>query len=761
MRRGRWLILAAILSIVGFVGVTYLNRMRTLKQETPVPPAPLDLSLESRADNWCYTQTDGGRPKVKVCAAAFKQIKQPPSMDLTGVSLWLYHEDGSQYDLVKSEKAQFDIANKTLYSDGDVEITLGMDAAGSPAHGRLIGIHTSGVRFASDTGVATTDRPTTFEFEQGGGSATGADYNPNTRELHLHSHVVLDWRGKSPQSKPMHIEAGEAFYRERQQKIALQPWSKLTRGSLSLEGGTSLVSLDNGNIQHADVQAGRGVQDEPGRKVEFGAGQLALDFGDSMLIRQIEGRENARLVSTSSTVRTTITANKLDLGFIIAQGESTLSTSNASGNSVAESVPLNQPASRTPETRVLRSDAIQLKMRPGGKEIASVETAGPGTLDFLPNRPGQPKRNLKGDRIWIDYGADNRIQAFRSMNVHTRTDKPAVKGKPAPPPALTQSKDFLAKFDPTTSQLTSVEQKTDFQYQEGSRQARADRATLDDKAELMTLYGAASSGQARVWDPMGSATADRIVLNQKTGDFTADGHVGSTRQPDGQSKSAGQSSGSGMLSADEVLQARAQHMTSTTHNTKIHYEGNAVAWQGANRVEAQTLDIDRGNQTMKAHGHVVSQLADKKQGTQTAPVFTVVRAPDLSYSDSTRVALYKGGAQLTRPGLTVTSQELRAFLENSNAGSSLDKAFADGKVKIVSTTAGPGVVERTRTGTSEHAEYYAKEGKVILQGGAPLLIDSLRGRTTGKQLTWWANSDRLLVNGAENTPAKSVLRKKK
>ena len=48
-----------------------------------------------------------------------------------------------------------------------------------------------------------------------------------------------------------------------------------------------------------------------------------------------------------------------------------------------------------------------------------------------------------------------------------------------------------------------------------------------------------------------------------------------------------------MLSTDEMMQARAQHMTSTDNNQKIHYEGNAVAWQGANRVEADRLDIDR------------------------------------------------------------------------------------------------------------------------------------------------------------------------
>ena len=56
---------------------------------------------------------------------------------------------------------------------------------------------------------------------------------------------------------------------------------------------------------------------------------------------------------------------------------------------------------------------------------------------------------------------------------------------------------------------------------------------------------------------------------------------------------------SAMLTTDEIMQARAQHMVSTDSNSKIHYQGNAVAWQGSNRVEADRLDIDRAMAAMK------------------------------------------------------------------------------------------------------------------------------------------------------------------
>jgi lipopolysaccharide export system protein LptA len=167
---------------------------------------------------------------------------------------------------------------------------------------------------------------------------------------------------------------------------------------------------------------------------------------------------------------------------------------------------------------------------------------------------------------------------------------------------------------------------------------------------------------------------------------------------------------------------------------------------------------------MEANGKVVSQFVDKtdekKAGAKEkpqSPIFTVVRAPHLDYTEETRIAFYQGGVALARPGLSVEGQTLRAFLKDSSEDSSLDKAFTDGAVRIVSTSP----EKRTKTGTSEHSEYYTSEQKVILEGGAPLLVDSVKGKTTGKQLTWYANNDRLLVDGLESKPAESTLRKKK
>lgn len=348
MRRTRWLFLAAIFAIVSWVGSTYLKRKAIFAKDAPAPPKLLDPRFDAESDAWHYGKFDKetGRPIWKLRAKNAIELKQPPVTQLEGVELELYDKDSTQYDLIKSAKAQFDANAKTLFSDGNADIELNIPVEG-PRHGHMVKIHSSGITFQSETGKATTDRQTAFEFDQGGGTAMGADYDPQTRELHLHSQVSLDWRGKTADSVPMHIEAGEAYYKERESKVVLLQWSKLTRDTLHMQGGMSVVTLDQGDVREAVLKDGRGERDDPDRKVEFSADYLNLHFADGMVVDKINGDRNARLVSTAQTMRTTVTGNSMDLSFDASNKDSTLTGVVSTGSSTAEAVPLPKPGTES------------------------------------------------------------------------------------------------------------------------------------------------------------------------------------------------------------------------------------------------------------------------------------------------------------------------------------------------------------------------------------------------------------------------------
>jgi lipopolysaccharide export system protein LptA len=258
------------------------------------------------------------------------------------------------------------------------------------------------------------------------------------------------------------------------------------------------------------------------------------------------------------------------------------------------------------DTRILKSEVIRTKMRPGGQELESVETDTPAAIEFIPNKPDQPHRWMNGERISIAYAAKNQIQSFRSRGVTTRTEKPKLPdAKETPAPELTWSNDLTATFQPNSSQIAKLEQWNNFRYQAGDRRAKADRAALDQPNNRIDL-----TGSARVWDSTGSADADKIVLNQANGDFSAEGNVSSTRLPDKSKNDNKDSQGGGMLSEDEPLHARAAKMQTTDNNLQVRYEGHAVLWQGANRLEADTVEIDRDNSLLKAHGRSRQQLVE-------------------------------------------------------------------------------------------------------------------------------------------------------
>ena len=693
--------------------------------------------------------------------------------ELTGVTLDIFNKDGDTYNHVQCAKAEFDVAKGTV-SEGEVQITMKVPEHDKPK-GRLMVIKSTGVSVESKTGKSYTDRPATFTFDRGDGQAMGADYDPNTRILNLHSEVSMTWRGTDPGTIPMKIETAQVNYSEHDGKIYLTPWSKLTRDTMTMNAGPATVTIDHGDLRLVETTQAHGTDQRPGKNLEYGANQLTVEFNEYNQIRKITGVDQARVIDHGDTSETTLTGDRVVMDFETTNTDSLLQNAVAQGHGTMENKPVLKPGVDPADTRILKSDTIRTKMKPGGREIDAVETDGAGAIEFIPNAAEKSHRWMNGDHIWMTYGPNNTIQSFRSVAATTRTEKPKAKdAKEAPAPALTWSKNLVATFLPNSSQLDKLDQAGDFRYEEGERHAKAERALLDQPNNIITLIGG-----ARMWDSTGSADADRIVTNQMSGDFTADGHVTSTRMPD---KKKNDSSGGGMLDEDKPLHARAKKMISKDNNLDIRYEGDVVLWQGADRLEADTVDIDRDNDLLKAHGHVLSQLQDKvkdddppKDGKPEAKtavrpqadpagkpetkarlhVFTIVKAPDLDYNDDTRLAHYSGGATLERENMVVNSQEIHAFLRNDSNDSSLDHAVADGHVTVHEVA-----TDRTRDASSEHAEYYVDEDKVILEGGDPRFVDSTKGTTHNAKLIWYSKQNRLVESGSAQEPVKSLLHKK-
>ncbi len=744
MRRVRPLLLLAILIVLVGVGAVYYVQRGVERRSAPAAPQPLPPEINSSASDWTWSKQVNQRTVVQISAKKFREIKSPAQLHLEGVEVRLSSEDGKTLDRFKTASADFNKELSTLYADGEVEITTGEAASGEESD-RVVRIRTSGLTYDSKTGKAFTDRAATFQFPRGQGRSIGASYDPESRELVLRSQAEVTWRGRGPRSRSMKIEAGEMQYKELDSLVLLNQWSRLSRGDLVVDAGRSTVQLEKGDIRRVQSDAARGVRaPSKGRRVEFAARSLNVDLAANGEVEKITGEGETRLASTDGPSRTTITGDRMDMSFLSAGGQSQLRLATAKGHGRVEFGPAGTAQATQIETRILTSDVIELEMRPGGEEISSVRTLAPGVIELLPNRPAE-RRRMEGERVSMSYGPQNRLRSLEATSVSTRTDSPAAAGRPAPPPMLTWSKQLKADFDAAGSTVTQLEQWGSFRYERGDRRGSAERASFTSKPDTIVLRE-----RARSSDPTGMMAAERISLDQASGDVTAEGNVTSTREPD-KDKSSG-----AVLSDSEPYHARAARMFAAGGGRLIRYEGNVVLWQGGNRIEADWVEIDREKQALAAKGHVNSLFAQASSsgGKPQPPVLTQVRASEMTYSDVNRTAHYTGGVTLTRAGMVVTASEVRAILAEANSGTSLETAYADGKVQIVEPSP-----ESTRRGSAEHAEYQVAEGKVVLSGGSAEFFDSRRGTTKGRELTWFTENDRLLVDGGEGQPAVSQIRR--
>src|SRR5687767_7449986 len=128
MRRTRRLLLVLMAAIVAGVAVTYSIQRDTQVRNAPAVPTALPESLSSQAAGWTWEKTDGPRPIVRVFAKDVRQLADGAHTELDHVTLHLFHKDGKAFDEVKSAKADFDMAAGILFSEGEVEITMGVPA---------------------------------------------------------------------------------------------------------------------------------------------------------------------------------------------------------------------------------------------------------------------------------------------------------------------------------------------------------------------------------------------------------------------------------------------------------------------------------------------------------------------------------------------------------------------------------------------------------------------------------------------------------
>jgi lipopolysaccharide export system protein LptA len=769
MKTLRILLLLAVTVMLALVVSDYIGSQRA-GSAAVTEPDEIPRNLDSKASRWTWSQSSANARKVEIHADTVEQIRDTTLLQLQGVELLIYRSDANSYDRIVCESARFD--GDTLYSEGEVTVLLGLMVDSEPGGEKPTKIRSTGVTFQSKTGVASTDRYTEYEFEGGTGHSVGSFYDSMNRYFRMNSEAYVERNAATPGLPPLKIWAGQLTYYETEQRVELNNGASLERGEQKLEATQADVRLDKGVIRHIAATDARGEERQASRLVHFETPHLDAWYSEKQILEHINGEGASVMTSETDTSHIRGEGNRIDLHYQTPPGaeESLLRDIHISRSAVLEAKPGPRSQAKNGQIRRVSSEVLHLKMDAAAENMEFVETLERGRLDLMPIEPDGSGNVLEADRIKMYYADGNRMQKLEaggsvSLDSQRRAKGPKAAGNAEP--LHTTSGSLSGEFDPASGDLRVLRQWTNFRFEQGDRSGRAEEGQFDLSANQIEL-----NKRAEVWDPHSRTSADHLTLDEESGDFAARGKVSSVYQDkspkkdsasgDGQSKQEGD-----LFKPGEPLYATAERMLSNQRSGLLEYHGKARLWQGADRIEAEQIRIERHQKKLSAQGNVVSVISEKGEkpaeanarknpSSQGRPI--EVHAEAMQYDENTRQVEYDGHVELRRAALSVKANELDAWLAPPESeGGRLEKAFARGAVEIVET-AQQGSPQRE--GSGDQAQYYPREDKVILQGEPAQVKNSRQDTTRGSELTYYLGDDRLLVLGSPQDRSYSLRRKK-
>lgn len=766
MKTLRILILLAVTAMLALVVSDYLGTQRAGSALEIEEPEAIPQNLDSKASRFTWSQSSSSERKVEIHADTFEQIRDTTLLRLRGVELLIYRADGQSYDRIVCSSARFD--GETLYSEEEVTVLLGL-GPGDPEQGsdNTTKIRSTGVTFESKSGVASTDRYTEYEFEGGSGHSMGSYYDSVHRYFRMNSEAYIERQSSIAGQPPLKIRAGELTYFELGQYVDLKNGASLERGPQTIEAAEAIVHLEEGVIRRILATKARGVERQESRLVRFETPRLEAFYSPEQVLEHILGEGPSVMTSETSATVVRAEGKRIDLNYVTGSGaeESVLRDIHARDSAVLEARPAPGSASDG-RVRRISSEALHLKMRDDAESMEFVETRARGRLELLPAKPSGSRDVLDADHIQMFYADGNRMERLEAAGNIELERQPRADAEKAEP-LRTQSGRLRGEFDPTSGELRVLRQWEKFHFTRGGREGRAGKAQFELATNRMEL-----EEQAEVWDANSRTSANRLTLDEKTGDFTAEGAVSSVYQEPPAEKSengSAEQTEADLFSPAQPVYATADRMLSNQRTGLLEYHGKARLWQGADRIEAESVVIERPEKRLTAKTNVVSVIAEKAEGQphdsgeEAAPVakksrLTEVRADAMTYDEATRQVEYDGSVDLRRGALRVKANELDAWLAPPGGeGSRLEKAVARGTVEVTETAA-DGSAPRKGFGDAVH--FHPAEDQVILKGEPARVVNARQDTTRGSQLTYYLNDDRLLVLGNPQERSYSLRRKR-
>jgi lipopolysaccharide transport protein LptA/LPS export ABC transporter protein LptC len=407
----------------------------------------------------------------------------------------------------------------------------------------------------------------------------------------------------------------------------------------------------------------------------------------------------------------------------------------------------------------LRCRKLHVVLRPGGVLAQAFALKG-ATLDVLPGRHDpQEKRRLASRVLQFAFDEQGRLVRLVARAGYNTGRRTTLVSEPLGPgqgrePWQSEGRMLVALFDPASGEVRSGDFEGGFVFEEPERKAWARRATFDAAASRLTL-----TGDARVQDEAqrSELRAARIELDTHSHAMHAQGGVRHTLQRSVKGKS--------LLGREEPAVIASSLFDYDPGTKTAHYREGAVLRSGLDEVRAPTIVLEEpaeGRRRLTASGGVTSILVPRKeqgqaketgkQATQKetpkekAPIET--RSRDMVYEEEKGRIVYTGEVRIQQGDITTSSPEAIVTLTEDG-----------GDVERVNAGSPAEVRQGARVATGERGTYTAKDETLVLVGEKVELKDVDR-RIIGRILVFQVGSDRILVDGREETRTEAIFKRK-
>jgi len=728
-RLRRWFAGAAIVLMLIVAGVYFYARHRVQNALKQVPEK-IGLTIQQSATGFSVSKSEQGRTILKIDASKAVQFKQGGLIELHDVVITVYGRDSARYDRIYGSDFEYNQQTQDVTAQAEVQIDLEANPEGTlnpdqspPAELKNhIHLKTSGLVFNQKTGNAYTNRKVDFQLPQASGSAVGVNYIADTNVLTLNSQFTI--RGDSP-GAPTLTALRAVITKDPHEVVLDHPRlemiareSQADQATLFLRDDDTLDRvLASGNVlarvtapEVAEVRSGQleltmAAQEDTLRRAVFSgavtaelsgrqtlqanAGRVQLDFAGKNLLTKVRAEDPVKVIQPQKTT----------------------------GNSVSQNLELT-------------ASMIDFFLT-AGSNLTRAETIGSGQISLL-SADGRAETRATAGKLEARFDEWGQVTA-----IHGAPNARIVSKNSGQPDRVSTSAMFDAQF--RLGAIESMVQQGAVAYVDGERKAWGDRAryTPDDQILLLT-------GSPRLVEGGMTTTAHSMRLNRGSKEAFAEGEVKTTYsdlkpQPDG-----------ALLASSSPIHVTAGAMSVHGSSAVALYTGHVRLWQDVNMVEAPSIEFDRDQRSMIAHGSgeqpVSTILVQNDTKGNITPV--AITSSRLTYTDVERQAHFDDEVTVKGTEVTITAKQIDAFLQargqaaNSSAAR-VDKIVATGHVVVI---------QPNRRGTGDQLTYTTADETFLLRGGPPSIFDAEHGKITGVSLTFFRRDDRVLVEGNNKFP---------